>query len=385
MKSCFLHIPSGVYGGIGSLSNIENILKKEKSLNVAIFTDKGVRATEGFNVVIEKIKAVDINYFVLDNLATEPSYQDVNIVMETLKEYQTDFIIAVGGGSVMDIAKLCSMLKDASYTVQDLLKDPSLGKKNVKSLLIPTTCGTGSEATCNSIVAVPEEGLKVGIVNNNMIPDYVILDPVMIEKLPKKIIASTGVDALAHCIECLTSKKANAFSDLYALNGGELIFKNIREAYLNPENLEAKAKMLIGAFYGGVAITSSGTTAVHALSYPLGGKYHIPHGISNAIMMAPVMEFNKDKCVEQFSRMCDRLRPDMFNSTLEEKVQYVLDEINDIVKVTEIPLNLREFGVTREDLDFLVDAGSKVTRLLSNNLKELSLEDIRNIYLKVLD
>lgn len=384
MKSCFLHIPSGVYGGIGSLDNIENILKKENVFNTAVFTDKGVRVTEGFKAVIKKIEKLAINYFILDDLATEPSYHDVNDVMKTLKKYQTDFIIAVGGGSVMDIAKLCSMLKDASYTVQDLLKDPSLGKKNVKSLLIPTTCGTGSEATCNSIVAVPENGIKVGIVNNNMIPDYVILDPVMIEKLPKKIIASTGVDALAHCIECLTSKKANTFSDLYALNGGELIFKNIREAYLHPENMEAKAKMLIGAFYGGIAITSSGTTAVHALSYPLGGKYHIPHGISNAIMMAPVMEFNKDKCTEQFSRMCDRLRPDMANKTSEEKVQYILDEINDIVKVTEIPLNLKEFGVTEQDLDFLVDAGSKVTRLLSNNLKELSLEDIKNIYLKVL-
>lgn len=385
MKSYFLHIPSSVYGGIGSIDYIETILGKEKVSNAVIFTDKGVKETRGFKLIIEKIEKTGINYNILDNLATEPSYHDVETVMEEMNKCKSDFIIAVGGGSVMDIAKLCSMLKDASYTVKDLLKDPTLGTKQIKSLMIPTTCGTGSEATCNSIVAVPEEGLKVGIVNNNMIPNYVILDPVMIEKLPKKFIASTGVDALAHCVECLTSKKANPFSDLYALNGGELIFKNIREAYLNPDNMEAKAKMLIGAFYGGIAITASGTTAVHALSYPLGGKYHIPHGVSNAIMMAPVMEFNKDMCTEQFSRMCDRLRPDMYNKTPEEKAQYIIDEINDIVKVTEIPLSLREFGVKREDLDFLVDAGSKVTRLLSNNLKELSLDDIRNIYLKVLD
>ena len=285
----------------------------------------------------------------------------------------------------MDIAKLCSILKDASYSVKDLLKNPSQGSKQIKSLMIPTTCGTGSEATCNSIVAVPEEGLKVGIVNNSLIPDYVILDPAMIEKLPKKLIASTGVDALAHCVECLTSKKANPFSDLYALAGGELIFNNIRKAYLNPDDMEAKTNMLMGAFYGGIAITSSGTTAVHALSYPLGGKYHIPHGISNAIMMSPVMEFNKDACLEQFSRMCDRLRPDMSKNTSEEKAQYIIDEIKNIVEVTEIPVNLKEFGVTMNDLDFLVDAGSKVTRLLSNNLKELSLDDIKNIYLKVLN
>lgn len=384
MKSYSLSVPSSVYGGLGSLDNIEAVLKKEKVSNAVIFTDKGVRGTDGFKSIENRMLNSGVNFTILDNLATEPSYHDVEAVMEELYKCESDFIIAVGGGSVMDIAKLCSILKNASYTVKDLLKDPTLGKKQIKSLLIPTTCGTGSEATCNSIVAVPEEGLKVGIVNNSMIPDYVILDPVMIEKLPKKFIAATGVDALAHCVECLTSKKANPFSDLYALNGGELIFKNIREAYLNPDNMEAKANMLMGAFYGGVAITSSGTTAVHALSYPLGGKYHIPHGVSNAIMMAPVMEFNKDMCTEQFSRMCDRLRPDMYSKTPQEKAQYIIDEINDIVKVTEIPLSLEEFGVKKEDLDFLVDAGSKVTRLLSNNLKELTLEDIRNIYLKVL-
>ncbi|HJH07597.1 MAG TPA: iron-containing alcohol dehydrogenase, partial [Fusobacterium ulcerans] len=275
MKSYNMNIPSNVYGGFGSIEHIETILNKEKVSNVIVFTDKGVRGSSFFSAIIEKVENTKVNYNIIDDLATEPSYHDVEKVMEELDKYKSDFIIAVGGGSVMDIAKLCSILKDASYLVKDLLKNPSQGSKQIKSLMIPTTCGTGSEATCNSIVAVPEEGLKVGIVNNSLIPDYVILDPTMIEKLPKKLIASTGVDALAHCVECLTSKKANPFSDLYALAGGELIFNNIRKAYLNPDDMEAKTNMLMGAFYGGIAITSSGTTAVHALSYPLGGKYHI--------------------------------------------------------------------------------------------------------------
>ena len=146
--------------------------------------------------------------------------------------------------------------------------------------MIPTTCGTGSEATCNAIVAVPEEQSKKGIVNDSMIPDYVVLDSNMIRKLPKSIVAATGVDALAHVVECFTSKKATPFSDTYAVAGAKLIFHNIREAYNNPDNMEAKSNMMTGAFYGGVAITGSGTTAVHALSYPLGGKYHIAHGVS---------------------------------------------------------------------------------------------------------
>ena len=129
--------------------------------------------------------------------------------MDEAARYEGDFIIAIGGGSVMDAAKLCSVLKGASYTVKDLLKDPAIAEKQIKTLMIPTTCGTGSEATCNAIVAIPEEQSKKGIVNDNMIPDYVFLDSQMIRKLPKAIIAATGVDALAHVVECFTSKKSN--------------------------------------------------------------------------------------------------------------------------------------------------------------------------------
>ena len=275
-------------------------------------------------------------------------------------------------------------IKDADYTIKDLLNDPTLAKKQIKTVMIPTTCGTGSEATCNAIVAVPEEQSKKGIVNDSMIPDYVVLDSNMIRKLPKSIVAATGVDALAHVVECFTSKKATPFSDTYAVAGAKLIFHNIREAYNNPDNMEAKSNMMTGAFYGGVAITGSGTTAVHALSYPLGGKYHIAHGVSNAIPFAHVMEFNKDACSRRLAILCDAVYPELAGKSEDEKAQYMIDQIADIVKVTNIPTDLREFGVKPEDLDFLVDAGSKQQRLLVNNMKELSLNDIRNIYLKVL-
>ncbi|MFR3031993.1 MAG: iron-containing alcohol dehydrogenase, partial [Blautia sp.] len=274
--------------------------------------------------------------------------------------------------------------KGADYTVRDLLDDPTLARKQVKTVMLPTTCGTGSEATCNAIVAIPEEESKKGIVNDSMIPDYVILDSQMIRKLPKSIVAATGVDALAHAVECFTSKKATPFSDTYAAASAKLIFHNIREAYNNPENMEAKSDMLLGAFYGGVAITGSGTTAVHALSYPLGGKYHIAHGVSNAILFAHVMEFNKSACKERLATLCDAVFPEQNAKSVDDKAEYMIGQIADIVKVTDIPTDLDAFGVKMEDLDFLVDAGSKQTRLLVNNMRELSLDDIRSIYLKVL-
>ena len=304
--------------------------------------------------------------------------------MDEADQYEGDFIIAIGGGSVMDAAKLCSVLKGASYTVKDLLKDPGIAEKQIKTLMIPTTCGTGSEATCNAIVAIPEEQSKKGIVNDNMIPDYVFLDSQMIRRLPKSIIAATGVDALAHVVECFTSKKATPFSDTYAMAGAKLIFHNIRKAYNDADNMEAKSNMMLGAFYGGVAITGSGTTAVHALSYPLGGKYHIAHGVSNAILFAHVMEFNKDACKERLAELCDGVFPELATKSVDEKADYMIEQIADIVKVTNIPTDLNEFGVKMEDLDFLVQAGSDQKRLLVNNMKELSLDDIREIYLKVL-
>ena len=250
--------------------------------------------------------------------------------------------------------------------------------------MIPTTCGTGSEATCNAIVAIPEQESKQGIVNNCMIPDYVILDSNMIAKLPPKIIAATGVDALAHVVECFTSKKATILSDTYAKEGACKIFHNIRRAYNNADDMNAKSEMMIGAFYGGVAITGSGTTAVHALSYPLGGKYHIPHGVSNAILFAHVMEFNKDACSERLAVLCDAVYPELSSKSVAEKADYIIKEIAGIVKDTNIPTSLEEFGVKQEDIDFLVEAGSQQTRLLVNNCKELSLDDIRYIYKKVM-
>ena len=376
-------IPSCSYGGEGSIEKIKEIIAKEKSQKVVVFSDEGIKATGLLDILTKQLDETGVQYHVFTDCKPEPSYLQVEAVVDMVQGQECDLIIGLGGGSVMDAAKLASVLKGAPYTIKDLLNDPTQAEKKVKTVMIPTTCGTGSEATCNAIVAIPEEKSKKGIVNDNMIPDYVILDAQMIAKLPKAIVAATGVDALAHVVECFTSKKATPFSDCYALEGAKLIFANIREAYNNPDNMDAKNKMLVGAYYGGIAITGSGTTAVHALSYPLGGKFHIAHGVSNAILFAHVMKFNKDACAERLAVLCDAINPTYAEKTVEEKADYVIDQIADIVKVTNIPTDLTQYGVTMDDLDFLVTAGSQQQRLLVNNMKELSLDDIRNIYLKV--
>jgi len=378
-------VPPVLYSGQGCLAEgIREILERERAGKVLVFTDKGIMGAGLISLLLDVLRERQVEYEIFDDLRPEPSYRDVENICKQAEDSQGDLIVAFGGGSVMDAAKLCSILKGSEYLVNDLLANPGLGKKQIKLAAIPTTCGTGSEATCNAIVAIPEEEVKKGIVNHDMIPDYVILDPEVIRNLPKGIVAATGVDALAHAVECYTSKKATPLSDTYALAGAKLIFGNIREAYENPDNRKAKEAMLLGAFYGGIAITGSGTTAVHALSYPLGGKYHIPHGVSNAIIFGHVMRMNREACAEQLARLCDAIHPRLWEAGQKEKADYVIREIEDIIRFTQIPTDLYGFGVRKEDLDFLVEAGSKQTRLLVNNKKELTLEDIRSIYEKVL-
>lgn len=383
-----IKMPHAVYGGENAMDNITTIIKTMKAKKVAMFTDKGIEACGLFELPEDAVKASGADYYVLDDLPPEPSYMAVQNLVDQFKKSGADLIVACGGGSVMDAAKLASILVTDEYGVKELLDNPSMAVKCVPIVLIPTTAGTGAEVTPNAIVAVPEKELKIGIVNENMIADYVILDARMIKNLPRSIAAATGVDALAHCIECYTSNKANPFSDMYALEGLELILNNIEKACDDSDAMEEKNRMQRAAYYGGLAITASGTTAVHALSYPLGGKFHIAHGVANAILLAPVMRFNsEDSAVQErlasaYNRCChDEVKT---CKTVSEKSAWIIERLEAIVKHLDIPTSLKEFGVSTQDLDVLVEAGMQVQRLLVNNMREITPEHARELYQKVM-
>lgn len=378
-----LKMPSAVYSGENALGNIPAIFAANAVRRLAVFTDKGIEGAGLLEFPMAKVRETGVETIILDDLPAEPTYMEAQKLVDQCKMCGADFIMAVGGGSVMDTAKLASILMTNEYGIKELLDEPGRARKCMRTLMIPTTAGTGSEATPNAIVAVPEKQLKVGIVNTEMIADYVILDAVMIKKLPRKIAAATGVDALAHAIECFTSNKANPFSNLFALQALDMILNNIERACDDPEAMDAKNTMLLASFYAGVAITASGTTAVHALSYPLGGKYHIAHGVSNAILLAPVMRFNESACRPLLAKAYDRcLKGDA--KTEEEKSAAVIARLEDIVKHLDIPTSLTEFGVPKEDLEALVASGMEVTRLLVNNMREVTPDDARKIYQEVL-
>ena len=380
---CSLKMPGRIYCGVGAIDRIQDMVKGTYK-RIALFTDEGVEKAGLLELVERRLKACGVSWETLKDLTPEPAYGQAQKVIDEYQDIHADLIIAVGGGSVMDVAKLASVMDSGRDGVKKLLEDPKCGKKRVKTLMIPTTAGTGAEATPNSIVAVPEKEVKVGIVNEEMISDMVILDGTMTENLPYSIATATGIDALAHAIECYTSNKACEFSNLFAMEALKLIFSNIEAACKEGGDLQAKTNMLRAAFYGGVAITASGTTAVHALSYPLGGKYHIPHGVANAMLLAPVMRWNLDSCQKELAKVCDAVEKTAFEGSEEEKAKRVVRRLEELVKALKIPASLEAYGVTKQDLEQLVDAGMGVKRLLANNRRVMTRKDAEKLYMDIM-
>lgn len=383
IKNYALKLPQVVYGGEDATGQLVSVIEKAGAKNVAVFTDPSLRKLGLVDPALAAIKEAGAEAHIFDNIPAEPSYIQVQEVVDEVTGTGTELVVAVGGGSVMDTAKLACVCAGAPYTVHDLLKDPARARKQLPCVAVPTTAGTGAEATINAIVAVPEDEVKIGIVNDAMMPDVVLLDVRMVQNLPRSIAAATGVDAMCHAIECFTCKKANPFSDTFALEAFDLIINNIEHACDSKDDLEAKRAMQIAALYGGIAITASGTTAVHGLSYPLGGKYHVPHGVSNAILLSPVMHFNEPAIRDRLAAAYDHaIKGDA--KTEEEKSAAVIKRMDEIVEHLDIPKTLDALGVHDAPIDWLAEAGIQQQRLLSNNKREVTLEDAKAIYRQIM-
>ncbi len=378
-----LRLPKVVFGGENPTEQLSNALRAEGVTKAVVFTDPSLRQLGIVDPTLSAISAAGASVEIVDDIPAEPSYTQVQSVVDKVKGMGADVIVAVGGGSVMDSAKLASVAATDAYTVHDLLSNPGQATKRLKCVAVPTTAGTGAEATPNAIVAVPEDEVKIGIVNDAMIPDYVVLDVRTVKNLPRKIAAATGIDAMCHGIECFTSTKANPFSDTFALEAFDLIVNNIERACDDADALDAKRAMQVAAFYAGIAITASGTTAVHALSYPLGGKYHVPHGVSNAILLSPVMHFNEPAIRERLALAYDRAIAGEA-VTVGEKSAALIELMDSIVEHLDIPKSLAELGVTDVPIDWLAEAGLKQQRLLVNNMREVTLEDAKAIYEQII-
>lgn len=374
-----MNINSTVISGYQALNDLSYLLKgKQKALLV---TDKNIEGIPAVQTLIAQLQQQIASLSVVNSVPPEPSQHDVAAIVAALPTTDVDLVIGVGGGSVLDVAKLLSILCVKGAPTLDALLAGEKPLTRTTSLLIPTTAGTGSEATPNAILAIPEKETKVGIITPVMLPDYVALVPELTTSMPPHIASSTGIDALCHLIECFTATVANPVSDNYAMIGMKKLFASLETAVAEPGNLEARLNMLWASYYGGASIAHAGTHLVHAMSYPLGGKYHIPHGVANAILLAPCMRFVRPAAVSKFAQAYDLL-PDADLMLDEEAKSHALVEyFAALVLRLKLPASLEELGIGPDHLPYLVEAALDVQRLMKNVPMKVSADDVRNVYL----
>lgn len=371
-------INSTILSGAGAIPSLTSLLPDIRKM--MLVTDRNIAQLDGVQQIRALLKKHCPQVNIIDNVPAEPTHHDVRQLMDALGDASFDVVVGIGGGSVLDVAKLLSVLCHPQSPGLDALLAGEKPTQRVQSWLIPTTAGTGSEATPNAILAIPEQSTKVGIISQVLLPDYVALFPELTTSMPAHIAASTGIDALCHLLECFTATVANPVSDNAALTGLSKLFRHIQPAVNDPQDLRAKLEMLWASYYGGVAITHAGTHLVHALSYPLGGKYHLPHGVANAILLAPCMAFVRPWAVEKFARVWDCIPDAETALSAEEKSHALVTWLQALVHQLKLPNNLADLGVPPEDIASLSEAALNVKRLMNNVPCQLDLQDVQAIY-----
>ena len=376
--------PGRVHAGAGSLSQLTELAAYFSARRVLVVTTRSI--AQMIDAPRRALEAAGLAVTVIDSTPPEPEVADVQAIEAAARAAGTfDLVVGIGGGSAMDVAKILAVLLAHNLDLRDVLsKKVDIIARGLPTVMVPTTSGTGAEATPNSIILVPEDELKIGIVSPRLLPDAVILDPLLTLSLPPDVTASTGMDALTHAIECYCSRKGNAFSDLYALESIRLIGRSIRRAFANGQDVAAREDMLMGAYWGGVCIATSSTTAVHALAYPLGGKYRMAHGLSNAILLPSVMAFNQVGNEVRFAAMARAMGLAVDGLDDAAAADAFVQALRQLNTDLNIPNSLQGFGIAASDIDGLVEGASKVTRLLDNNPRTMAREDMRRIYADLL-
>jgi len=374
-----MNINSTVISGYQALNDMRYLLRGVTT--AIVVTDRNIEAIPAVQALMGQLRDQIPRISVVNSVPPEPSQHDVAAIIETLSQRQADMVIGIGGGSVLDVAKLLSVLCIDGAPSLDALLAGEKPQRRTRSMLIPTTAGTGSEATPNAILAIPEKETKVGIISPVMLPDVVALVPELTTSMPPHIASSTGIDALCHLIECFTANVANPVSDNYALIGMKKLFANLETTLREPENLQARLEMLWASYYGGASIAHAGTHLVHAMSYPLGGKYHLPHGVANAILLAPCMRFVRPAAVSKFAQAYDLLPDADVRLSDEEKSHALVDYFTALVARLQLPASLEALGIGPEHLPYLVEAALDVQRLMKNVPMAVTADDVRAVYL----
>ena len=311
--------------------------------------------------------------------AGEPSVATFEAALAAAKAADHDAVIGLGGGSRMDTAKLVAALYDGRESVRDVFGIDTLTGRPLHLACLPTTAGTGSEVSPIALMLDEAAELKKAVVSPYLVPDAAYVDPLLTMTVPRAVTAATGLDALTHCIEAYTNRFAHPMVDLYALQGIRLIGASLLRAVENGDDVEARTNMAMGSLYGGLCLGPVNTAAVHALSYPLGSRFHVAHGVSNAVLLPHVMRYNLSSAPERYAQVGLALGVDE-GATVLETAQRGADRVTELYQQCGIPARLTELGVPEEAIEDMVRSAMTVTRLLKNNPRELTASDAEAVY-----
>jgi len=386
--------------GNGAVEELAYEVKMFSAKKILIITDIGLKKTGILDYVNEILR--DFEVVVFDEVEPEPSLNCFKKCVDFARNNDCDIFVGLGGGSSMDTAKTCSIVAKYGGEVEDYIAPPIGKGKPIKGtgypmIAIPTTSGTGSEISPAAVLALPEKELKVGISSQMQRPNLALVDPLLTISVPPHITASTGVDALCHAIEAFTTTKyqnktqpenpnnrpvyggRNIVTNLFAAKAIELVFHNLRKVYNNGQDVEARRNMSLASLMAGIAFTNAGLGAVHAMSFPLGGKFHAPHGVAIAALLPSVMKFNAKGDPETFRDIAKLAGENIERLSDNEAALKAVIAVKKLCKDVNIP-NISTFGVTEDDLPQMAADTMKIERLLAGNPCKVTEEDVLSIF-----
>ncbi|WP_126426949.1 iron-containing alcohol dehydrogenase [Brevibacillus marinus] len=380
MTMSYFRTPPTLLTGRGSVGQIGKEARKLGATKVLIVTDKVIVQAGLLPYVSKPLEAEGILYDVLDEVVPEPPFENLEQMAEKIQDNHYDLFIGIGGGSVLDAAKVLSIMITNPVNIRELVGTDKVAHPGIPTILVPTTAGTGSEVTCNAIFTDQRDMVKKGIVSPYLLPAVAIVDAELTFTVPPSVTAATGMDALVHAIESYTSVRANQITDGIALQAIKLISRSLRQAVFNPHDVKAREEMALGSLMAGMSFGNAGVGAVHALAYPLGGKFKVPHGVANAMLLVYVMKYNVVAHLPKFAEIAKAMGERVEGMSVREAAERAIVAMGTLARDLGIPTSLKDVGVTSADLPAMAQEASQIDRLLNNNPRWLTVKEIEQIY-----
>lgn len=366
--------------GNGSILTLASHIKEHHAQNPLIVIDKNLAKTDLQEKIASILVSEGIKFTVFDKVEPEPRIELADEGAELAVKNKCDIVIGIGGGSAMDVAKAIAVIATNKGAAADYVGLNKVPKAGLPKIMIPTTAGTGSEVTFTAVFVRKNLKKKEGMNSPYLYPELALLDPELTLSLPPAPTAQTGLDALCHAIESYTSINSSPMSEIFSLEAIALIAENLRTCVHDGKNIAARERMLLGSLYAGIGLANAGVTAVHSLSYPLGGKFGVSHGLANTILLAPVMAFNLPGALEKFADIADAMGECTEGLPAREAAYLAVDAVEALIEDCGINSSIRDFGVKEDDFPALADVAVTVARPLENNPRKMTKEDMIAIY-----